>query len=153
MTKVGGRDVGTNDLGMMATGAVMLIDSFLPWYGVDFGFASVSVKGWSAGFLSWFAILLVIVVAGAVAARVFAGATMPKTGTVGPALGLLVLSGLASVLLVLRLLTHNDYTKFGLYLGLLLALGQAAFAFLAFRTSGEHAPAFGHGPTTAPPAA
>ena len=160
MTQIAGREVGTNDLVMMGAGALMLIDGFLPWYGVNFaGITSINVKGFSSGFLAWLSILLVIAVAGVVAARIFAGRALPTSGPVGPALALLAASGLATVLIVLRLLTQSSYTKFGLFLGLILAAVQAAFAYLSFRASGEPLPDFvkrgstGGGRGTTPPPA
>ena len=35
MAVIGGRNVGNNDLVVMGAGALMFIDSFLPWYGVS----------------------------------------------------------------------------------------------------------------------
>lgn len=138
---IAGRQVNNNDAVVIGAGILMLIDSFLPWYGVGFqGFGSVSIKGWSAGFLSWFSILLVLAAAGIAAAKVFAGQVVRAGSQVGPALLLLILSGLATVLLLLRLITQSSYTKFGLFLGILLAAAQAVFSFLSFRTSGEAIP-------------
>lgn len=52
---------------------------------------------------------------------------------------------------LLRLLTQSSATEHGLYVGLLLAAVQTAYAFLAFRASGEPTPTSGRRAT--PPTA
>lgn len=138
MVDIAGRRVDTNDAVVMGAGVLMLIDSFLHW----FSFYVYSYNAFDAGFLSWFPVLLVWAVAGIAAAKVFAGQTIRGGAQIGPALLLLILSGAATVLLVLKLLIgyHGTDRSFGLFLGILIAAAQAAFAFLSFRTSGEAAP-------------
>lgn len=148
MPVIAGRDIATNDVGIMGGGVAVLVASVLPWYGASGGGFSVSVSGWGAGFTAWFSILLCLVVAGAVAARVFAGTRLPAAGSVGPALLLAAAAGLASLLIIIRLLSlpsggafnFHYGARFGLFLGLLGALVEVAFCALAFRTSGEKLP-------------
>jgi hypothetical protein len=145
MTDIAGKTVSTPDLVLMGTGAVMLVDGFLPWYGVDLGpIGSFNIKGFSAGFLGWASILLIVAAGALVAARVFAAATLPA-GKIGPALAVLAASGLGTLLVVLRLLTQTSLSKFGLFLGIVLAVTQTFFAFGLFRASGEAMPDFRHG--------
>ena len=151
MVKIGDRDVSTTDAVLMGTGVLMLVDGFLPWYGIDFLSLSVDISGWSPGF-AWVPNVLVISVGAAVAARVFLGQRLPSHPAVGPTALLLAVSALGTLLVVLRLLTESSATKYGLYLGLLIAAAQTAFAWLAFRASGEPVPAFGRGRATPPPA-
>lgn len=144
MAQIAGRQVGPNDLGVIAAGAVAFIVSFFPWFGVDFGgLYSASGNAWGTGFLSWFPVLLGLVAAGLVAARVFAGFRLPQLPA-GPAFVILAAAGLAFVLVLLKLLIgyHGTNRKVGLFLGVLALAAEAAFALLAFRTSGEAMPDF-----------
>ena len=62
MAVIGGRNVGNNDLAVMGAGALMFIDSFLPWYGVSAitrESAAASVSGWHF-FWTWLSIILVL---------------------------------------------------------------------------------------------
>ena len=180
MVTIAGRQVGVPDLALTGTGALALVDLFLPWYritredvaeidsleetvelaeffGNDGGSAdaeSLSINAFQAGFLAWFPTLLLVVVAALVVARVFAGVKPPSAGPVGPALLPLALSGLAAVLLLLKLLVDMDYVFVGLFVALVLALLSASFSFGAFRSSGEALPDLGRGgPHGTPPPA
>jgi hypothetical protein len=154
MARIGGRDVATNDLGLMGGGLLVLISSFLPWYGASFRGFSDSVSGWNSGW-AWIPILLCIAVAGVVAAREFGGARLPAAGPVGPALLLLAVAGLATLLILLRWLTlpSSDFPgvdtgpRVGLFLGLIGAIIQTAFAAIAFKASGEALPGGSGGQT------
>jgi hypothetical protein len=147
MAVIGGRNVNNNDLGVLIGGAVVLIASFLPWWGVSSGPFHSSVSGWGTGF-GVIAILLGIAVGAAVAARVFGGAQLPAAGTVGPSLLLAGGAIIAALIILLRWVTIPsgnfgtlDYgARIGLFLGLIGAIVEAVFAFLAFRTSGETLP-------------
>jgi hypothetical protein len=153
MTVIAGKEVSTPDLALLGTGVVVLIDSFLPWYHVSFGgFGSASIKGWSSGFWAWFGILLLLVVAGIVVARIFADFALPKTDVAGPALILLAVSALGTLSILLRFLTETSYAYFGLWIGLIAGLVQVFFLFQAFQGSGEKMPDFSkRGPTSEPP--
>ena len=113
MTNIAGREVKTPDLVLIVTGIVAFIASFLPWYKADVDVdkelaglpASVraaaraavddaTINGWHSKFVGWGGVLLLMVVAGLVAAKVFAGFVPPRSA-IGPALLLLLLSGLA----------------------------------------------------------
>ena len=52
----------------------------------------------------------------------------------------MVLGALATVLILLKLLTDNDFTKFGIYLGLLAAAATAVGAFLSAKDEGVGIP-------------
>ena len=111
MAVIGGRNVGTNDLVVMGAGALMFIDSFLPWYGIKIAhFPGSNASGWSAGFGAWFSVLLVVAVAGVVAARVFGGRAMPPVagGSVSWPLILGGVSVLAVLIILLRWVTFPD---------------------------------------------
>jgi hypothetical protein len=165
MAQFDAKQVHTNDWGVMGGGLLVLISSFLAWYGYDskssFGHFSASIGGWSAGFFAWFGILLCIAAAVIVALRVFSGPSINLPVT--PALLALGLSGLAVLLFLLRWLTLPSGSgggfgssfkygaRIGLFLALIGAIAQAVFAFLAFRASGEKM-AFGNTGGAAPPA-
>jgi hypothetical protein len=155
MAVIGGRNVGNNDLAVMGAGALMFIDSFLPWYGVSFkgggGFtgASASVSAWHfVG--AWFPMLLVLAVAGWTAARVFGGRTLPPVanGAVSWNLIAAAVSILAAVIILIRWLTYPSASgvgfsagaKFGTYIGLIVAIVQAVFGYLSVTAAGEKLP-------------
>jgi hypothetical protein len=148
MAVIGGRNVGTNDLVVMGAGVLMFVDSFLPWNGTKFlGVHDVTVSGWSAGFGSWFSIILVLAVAGVTAARVFGGRTMPTVanGQFTWTFITAAVSALAALIVLIRWLTFNTYhglagAKFGLFVGLVIAAVQAVFGYLSLNAAGEKLP-------------
>ena len=99
-----------------------------------------SGNAWSAGFLAWFSVLLLL------AAGVLV--LLPHLGTEVKNLPLiwLILAGVATLLIVLRWVTYgaNDIlgvsygASFGLFVGLLLAIVSGAAAFLTFRSASAH---------------
>lgn len=108
---------------ILVAGVLFFIDSFLPWYGVKGVFSTIArsaginpnLKGWDAGGLAVIAILF------AIGATVFAGlkvAGVEVTGNEG--LIALVLGGGAFLFALLRLLTETSFTRYGLYLAIVL---------------------------------
>ena len=66
-------------------GVVMLIASFLPWYKIDFGsIVSVSRNGWQSPGAIWslLAVLIGIVMAGAILGPKFANIQLPDLGSI-----------------------------------------------------------------------
>lgn len=123
----------------IGAGLAAFIFSFFPWASVDVGDGgmldamgiSTSVSAWGAEFLGWFPILLLI----GAAAVVF----LPHVGVEVPRQSLtwLILSGLATLLILLRLLTLGQFVSpsVGLFLGLIAAIVSGVAAFLAFRAA------------------
>ncbi|HEV8558884.1 MAG TPA: hypothetical protein VGR06_21135 [Actinophytocola sp.] len=127
----------------IGAGALAFIVSFFPWYSVSFGVEGLglgidtSVSAWNAGFLAWFACLL-LVAAGVVV-------ILPHFGTEVPNLAMiwLGLSGLALVFIVIRWLTFPSASgfggsagaSFGLFVGLVIAVVSGVAAFLNFRSA------------------
>ena len=149
MAVIGGRNVGTNDLVVMGAGVVIFIDSFLPWYGASFAGFSSTVSGWNAGFGAWFSILLLIAVAGVTAARVFGGRSMPAVGggSVSWTFITAAVSALAFIIMLLRWVTFPSGShgvsaggKFGIYLGLIIAIVQTVYGYLSITKAGEKLP-------------
>ncbi len=154
MAQIGGRNVATNDIGVIASGAVMFIVSFLPWYSVSIAFfgrsSSAHRNGWGLGFNSWFPVLLVVVVAGLLAARIFANFTIPDIGPVSWLWALPGVSALATLLLIIRWLRFPDVPSgvdagpsVGFYLALVAAIVQTVFGVLAALAAGAPIPGRG----------
>jgi hypothetical protein len=145
MPVIAGRNVNNNDLGVMAGGAVVLVFSFFHWFSYGLNIigvpAEVSVNGWNSGFFSWLGVLLSVAAAVLVGLRVFANVQLPQLQW-GWNFIVLAAAGLAAVLIVLKLLVgyHGGSRGLGLFVGLIGALVETGFAFLAFRVSGETLP-------------
>lgn len=146
----------------VGAGALAFIDSFLPWYSVSFAGFGESLSAWNTGFLAWFPVLLLIG-AGVLVA-------LPHFGTKVDRLPLiwLVLSGVATVLILLRWLTLPDDGGLGdvggllgddagfdsgagagLVIGLIIAVVSTVAAALAFRAAPKTAPGYGQNPGVA----
>lgn len=139
------------DRQVAAAGLAVLILSFLPWYGASGGVGNFKVShswtAWGVGFWPKLAVLLAFAAAAFVTARAmgFLGNTHLPTG---PAVLTLGLCAVATLLIVLRLLTFDTGSlfgakygpRFGIYLALLASVAQSTFAFLAFKASGEQLP-------------
>jgi hypothetical protein len=159
MANLGGRDVNTNDLGVMAAGVAVFVFSLLPYWGLSggngFGGLNVSITAWHGWAL--LGVLLLIAAAGVVAARVFAGVTLPPL-PVGWHVVVAGLAGLGALLVIIRGFTypHASFAgasygvKWGGYLLFLAAIAETVFAVLALRESGE--PLAIDRDTTPPPA-
>jgi hypothetical protein len=150
MAEVGGRQVGNNDLGVMAAGAAALVFSFLPYVGVSFkitgvGSTSASINAWHG--IAFLGVLLLVAAAGVVAARVFGGVTLP-TLPVGWHVVLTALAGIGTLILIVRGLTYGGDTavlgssvsagmRWGGYLLSLAGIAETVFAVMGLRESGE----------------
>jgi hypothetical protein len=146
MAVIAGRNVGTNDLVVMGAGVVMIVDSFLPWWGAKHT-SLANTSGWNAGFGAWFSILLVIAVAAVAATRIFAGRTMPTVanGAVSWTFLTAAVSALAVIIILLRWLTFPSFggaagTKYGTYIALIIAIVQTVFGYLSVVAAGERMP-------------
>lgn len=120
-------------------GLVALINMFLPWYGVDFGFGSVNANAWNAGFFAWFGALLTVA-AGALIVLKVLEIFEAQAGNLGTEQLAMVLGAVGTLFILLKLLFDNEFTKFGLYLGLLCAIAVTAGAFLTGKDAGVGIP-------------
>jgi hypothetical protein len=155
MARIAGRDVATNDIGVMTAGLVVFIASFLPWYYVEITFlgasSSSSFNGWRVNFGGWFPILLALAVAGVTAVRVFGDVRLPDVGPVAFSWLLAGVSALATIIILLRWVTFPDSegsgvdagAGFGLFIALLATIAQAVFGVLAALASGAPLPGIG----------
>lgn len=140
--------LSTLDWLIVGGGAVVLLSTFMPWYGVDVGPFSASVSGWSSGFLGWFGALLLILAAVYVALR-RSDVALPEM-PVTPAVVAAGLSLIGVLFVVWRWATlpraHTlgravDYgPRFGIWLALLAGIVETVGAVMQFRSSGEALP-------------
>ena len=143
MPVIAGRNVNNNDLGVMAGGAALLVFSFFPWFGLK-GFPGGG-SGWNSGLFSFLAIILGVGAAVLIGLRVFANVQLPRLQW-GWNFIVLAAAAVATVLILLKLLIGYDTVlggldrKLGIYLSFLSALAETAFAFFAFKLSGETLP-------------
>jgi hypothetical protein len=142
------KQIKRNDQVILGAGILFLLLSFFaPFYGVSYhgagGFGgSASVTAWhSYGFL---AVLLIIIAVGLVAARVFGNASLPAL-PIGPNLLVVVVSGLGTLLLLLRGFTYKSASGGGYSVGLkwgawvlyILAIAVVVGAVMNLMASGE----------------
>jgi hypothetical protein len=141
---------------IVASGILLFIAYFLPWFKVDFGFGvgSANATGGDVGFLwSTLPMLIGLVMAAVVVASKLFDVKLPDLpipwGQVHLGLGVL-----AALLVVLKLLIGEDPSElvkraFGLFIAAIAAIGLAAGGFLKFQ-EGDDAPVIDRGPGTAP---
>jgi hypothetical protein len=137
----------TADKVITITGVIALIALFLPWEGFSSGPYSASVSGFSTGY-GWLGALL-IVLAGAYIFFSRGGSNMPKF-SYGPGVIVLGLSGIGTLLVIIRWLTlprasygggaYSYGPRIGIFLVLIAGVVQAIFALRLFRASGEAVP-------------
>jgi hypothetical protein len=142
------KQIKRNDQVILGAGILFLLLSFFaPFYGVSYhgagGFGgSASVTAWhSYGFL---AVLLIIIAVAIVAYRVFANGSLPAL-PIGPNLLVVAVSGLGTLLLLLRGFTYKSASGGGYSVGLkwgawvlyILAIAVVVGAVLNLMGSGE----------------
>jgi hypothetical protein len=116
-------------------GAVLIVNLFLPWYSIDLGIASASINAFDSGFLAWGGSFLAV--AGAVVVLLKALGTQDvKAGKFAAEQLAVILAGLGTVLIVLRLITETNFMSFGLYLGIVAAAAVAYGSWTAMKEAG-----------------
>jgi hypothetical protein len=131
---------------ILGAGVLLLIDTFLPWQKISLGPFSHSWSAWH-GFWGVLLGLLTIAILAWVAARAL-GVELPVNvpdGVTTVALGVLIL-----LFAVIKNLV-DDFSAWGSYLGVVLAIGVAAGAWMVFQSSGESLPNVSR-PASSPPA-
>ena len=80
MAVIRGRSIRTADLVLTGAGVAMLIDSLLPWYGYDANGWHPTYDGFQSGFLAFFPLLIVVLIAGTSATRAWTGTELGAVG-------------------------------------------------------------------------
>jgi len=136
----------------LISGLVLIIASFLPWYGSG----PFSINGWDSEFWAIFGILFGIAAAVIFALKVFDVTNL----AIGPfkAEQITFMLGILSALFVLlRWLTETSFVKYGLFVALIASLGITFGAFTGMREAGLDVPdmddfkSFGGGGNEPPP--
>ncbi len=116
-------------------GAVLVIDLFLPWYGV-FG---INLNAFDMGFLAWGGSLLAIAGAAVLLLKAL-GTRDVEAGQFKPEQLATILAGVGTVLIVLRWLTETDFVKYGLFVGLIAAAVVTFGSFTSMKEAGLDLP-------------
>lgn len=126
---------------MAASGILLLIFLFFPWYGIKGVGGSASFNGWHYFLFGVIPGLLAIAIIAVIAITKFSTTKMPDL-PVPLGLALLIAAGLAAFLVLLKLLIGDSYftvdldRKFGIFLAALAALGLVGGGFLRFKEEG-----------------
>jgi len=116
--------------GVLITGVLFLIDTFLPWNRFCVIGLCESVNGWSGtGVIAGLLALALVVWEGLNAAGALDAVTVPK------ALVSAVLAAGAALFALLRALLNLELASFGLWIGIILALAMGYAAYVRFQES------------------
>jgi hypothetical protein len=146
---IAGHEFRTPDLLLSGAGIAMLINNtFLPWYGYDANGWHPTYTGFQSGFLAFFPLLIVALIAGTAATRAWNGSGLTTVGSHEVTWNALFLVGdaVAALFIVLFWATLPTLdgvsvgAKFGAFLGLIIVGVQAAGAVLAMVAAGERLP-------------
>jgi hypothetical protein len=145
---VAGRQVRTADLVLAGAGVAMLIASLLPWYGYDASGWHPTYDGFQSGFLAFFPLLIVVLIAGTAGTRAWTGADLGTVGSRAVSWDAIFLLGDAIALLLVvlfwatlpSLIGASTGAKAGTFLALFVILGQGAGALMALARSGVQLP-------------
>jgi hypothetical protein len=122
-------------------GVLLLIVSFLPWYGIDLGaFGDFNRNGWQEpdSIFSILAVILGVVLAAHVIVEKLANVDLPeRLGSIGWGIVHLAGGSLAFVFVLLKWVMNTDFTKLWLYVALLLTAGLAVGGYLMAKEAGE----------------
>ncbi|MGQ0826117.1 MAG: hypothetical protein ACT4OX_13990 [Actinomycetota bacterium] len=128
------KELTTAEKVIVAAAAVLLIDSFLPWYDVDLGpFGSVTRNGWESpgGLFSILAVLIGLAMAAQILVTRLGAAQLPdKVGSLSWPQVHLILGIATFVFVLIKFLNENSHTGFGFYVGFICTIGLAVGGFL-----------------------
>ena len=133
-------------------GIVLLVASFLPWYGA-FGF---NINAWDSQFWAIFGVLFGLAAATILALKVF-DVTNVAFGPFKAEQISFMLGALSAIFIVLRWITETSLVKYGLFLAIVSAAAITFGAFTAMKEAGIAMPdvddfkSFGGGDDSPPP--
>ena len=136
----------------LISGLVLVIASFLPWYGAG----PFSINGWDSEFWAIFGILFGIAAAVILALKVF-GVTDLAIGPFKAEQIAFMLGILSLLFVILRWVTETSFVKYGLFVALVAAAGITYGAFTGTKEAGLDLPdvddfrSFGGGGNQPPP--
>lgn len=141
------KKLNTMDRVLVGAAGVTFISLFLPWYGWSAGSYSLDVNGWSTSY-GWLGALLIIA-AGVYLMLQRSGVDLTKMPA-GPAVIVLGLASLGTLIVVLRWLTVPRHSYFGgaisygprvgMILAVIAGVVEVVCAVSQFRSSGEKLP-------------
>ncbi len=132
----------TGEKVVAAAGILLLIDSFLPWYSIDFGpLGSFHRSGWQSPGALWsiLAVLLGVIMAGQViATKLFSASGVPdKVGNFSWGMVHLAAGALSFLLIIIKLINESSSTGFAMWVGLILTAALGAGGFMIAKERGE----------------
>ncbi len=141
---------------VVGSGIAFLIFTLLPWYGKG----SYSRNGWHYPFWGWVSLIIVIVMVAQILVHRFTDTKMPELPlTWGQ--GHLILGGLVTLIVLIKLIIGDKYSffgvgsvdldrKFGLFLAFIAAIGLTVGAYFKMQ-EGDDLRAAGPRPASPPP--
>ncbi len=152
MTRVAGRDIQNNDLGVLAAGVVLFIASLFDWFSAGrFG----GENAWGVGFFAYGGVELGLLAVALVAVRTFTRVQLPAVG----ADWVLIIAGIAALGTIMIFLKtalgidHLDRAA-GLWLGFIASIAITVFSVLTAVAGGHTLPRVGprdRSPHSVPP--
>ncbi|WP_175648320.1 hypothetical protein [Protofrankia sp. BMG5.30] len=156
MTRIAGRDIPNNDLGILAAGVVLLIASLFNWFSASGFGVTRGENAWGVGFLAYGGVELGLLAAALVAVRVFTRVQLPAVGA-DWSLIIAAVAGLGTILIFFKVALGIDGLDraVGLWLGFVASIAITVFAVLTAVAGGHALPRGGHrdrSPNPIPPA-
>ena len=120
-------------------GVLALISLFVPWYGISGLGISINASAFDAGFFAWGGLLLTIAAATILILKALDIRDV-EVGNLAAEQFALILGAVGLVFILLRWITDSDFTKFGLYLGIIAAGLTTYAAYGAMQDEGLEMP-------------
>jgi hypothetical protein len=134
MVRIGRRTVAAYDLGVIGAGVLLLLVSFLRWFGNRYA----HFNAWGSGFFAYTGVELGLVAAGIAAVAAFTAFQFPRFRVTW---GVIIfgLSALGTLFILLKMAFgfYSAPRAIGLWLSLLVSIGETVVAYQAFSTRGE----------------
>ncbi len=116
-------------------GAVLIVDLFLPWYGV-FG---ININALDSEILAWGGCIVAIAGAAVLLLKAMGKKEM-SAGQFKPEQLAFILGAVGFVMIVLRWLTENNFVKYGLFVGIAASALVAYGSFAEMKSKGMKVP-------------